>query len=159
VAVFFSFHYQRDAWRVQQVAQMGAVEGQTLLNAQAWESVRRQGDQAIQNWIDKQMAYKTAVVVLIGAETASRRWVAYEIRKAWTEKRALVGIRIHGLGAQDGRRDRSGPNPFAQIQLKNGLTIANYVPIHDPAGDDSHATYSNIRANLQTWVSDAYRRS
>ncbi|WP_353939677.1 TIR domain-containing protein [Micromonospora sp. b486] len=29
------------------------------------------------------MAYKKAVIVLVGQETASRPWVIYEIEKAW----------------------------------------------------------------------------
>jgi hypothetical protein len=31
-SVFFSFYYDRDAWRVQQIINMGAVEGQPILN-------------------------------------------------------------------------------------------------------------------------------
>lgn len=65
----------RDAWRVQQIIQMGALEGQPILNAQQWEAVKRKGDAAIKKWIADQMAYKSAVVVLIGAQTASRPWV------------------------------------------------------------------------------------
>src|SRR5690606_38219031 len=82
-SVFYSFHYDRDAWRVQQIINMGAVEGQTILNAQEWEAVKRQGDSAIQKWIKDQMAYKSAVVVLVGAQTANRPWVRYEIAYAW----------------------------------------------------------------------------
>ena len=46
-SVFYSFHYDRDAWRVQQIIQMGALEGQPILNAQQWEEVKRKGDAAI----------------------------------------------------------------------------------------------------------------
>lgn len=83
MAVFYSFHYERDVHRVQLIRNIGSVEGQKLLNAQEWEAVRQRGTKAIQNWIDEQMKWKTAVVVLIGAETASRRWVKYEIQRAW----------------------------------------------------------------------------
>ncbi len=65
-SVFFSFHYARDAWRVQQVVKMGALEGQPILNPQKWEEVKRRGDQAIKTWIAEQMKYKSAVVVLVG---------------------------------------------------------------------------------------------
>lgn len=34
MAVFYSFHYDLDYWRVQQIMQMGKVEGQTILNSQ-----------------------------------------------------------------------------------------------------------------------------
>ena len=47
-SVFYSFHYDRDAWRVQQIIQMGALEGQPILNAQQWEEVKRKGDAAIE---------------------------------------------------------------------------------------------------------------
>ena len=46
-SVFYSFHYDRDAWRVQQIIQMGALEGQPILKAQEWEEVKRKGDAAI----------------------------------------------------------------------------------------------------------------
>ena len=82
MAVFYSFHYARDVNRVQLIRNIGKIDGQTLLNAQEWEAVRAQGPSAIANWIDTQMKYKTAVVVLIGNETASRPWVQYEIDKA-----------------------------------------------------------------------------
>ena len=71
-SVFYSFHYDRDVHRVQLVRNIDALEGQPVLNAQDWEAVRRQGDQAIEKWIDEQMKYKKAVIVLIGAETANR---------------------------------------------------------------------------------------
>ena len=87
MAVFYSFHYSRDAWRVQQVVNMGALEGQPILNSQEWESIKRQGDRAIEKWIADKMKHKEAVV-LVGSETASRRWVKYEITKAWNDKRA-----------------------------------------------------------------------
>lgn len=46
-SVFYSFHYDNDAWRVQQIINMGALDGQTILNSQDWETVKRQGDAAI----------------------------------------------------------------------------------------------------------------
>jgi hypothetical protein len=71
-SVFFSFHYDRDAWRVQQIINMGALEEQTILSAQEWEEVKRRGKAAIEKWIADQMAYKSAVVVLVGRYTADR---------------------------------------------------------------------------------------
>ena len=110
-SVFYSFHYLRDVHRVQLVRNINALEGQPLLNAQGWESVRRQGDQAIKNWIQKEMAYKKAVIVLIGQETASRPWVKYEIKKAWADRKPLLGVHIHGLSSM-GSVDSLGRSPF-----------------------------------------------
>jgi hypothetical protein len=81
-SIFASFHYGGDADRVQQVLQMGAIAEDSLVTAQEWESVKYRSDTAIKNWIHTQMLRKSAVVVLVGADTASRKWVDYEIRKA-----------------------------------------------------------------------------
>lgn len=158
MAVYYSFHYTRDAWRVQQIVNMGVVEGQPILNAQDWESIKRQGTKAIENWIAEQMKYKTAVVVLAGAETHLRPWVKYEITKAWNEKRPLVGIRIHGLADSNGKTDTAGGNPFAQVKLQSGHTIADYVSLHSPAGGTSSAVYTSIKNNIASWVAGAYKR-
>ena len=77
--VFFSFHFSNDIWRVGQVRNMGIVEGQDLFSDNGWEQVRLKSDDAIKRWIDKEMQMRSCVVVLIGSETADRKWVKYEI--------------------------------------------------------------------------------
>jgi hypothetical protein len=161
-SVFFSFYYRRDNWRVQKVMNIGAIEGQPLLNSQEWEQVKRRGARAVQDWIDKQMAYKRAVVVLVGAETASRPWVKYEISKAWKDKRPLVGIRIHGLSDRSGNTDRAGANPFAQIPAIGGFnrrTLADYVRLYNPSGTTSQQVYADIARNIESWVDGAVKRA
>jgi len=156
MAVFYSFHYKRDAWRVQQIVNIGAVEGQPILNAQEWESIKRRGNKAIEAWIAEQMQYKSAVVVLVGAQTHLRPWVKYEITKAWNDKRPLVGIRIHGLADSNGHTDSSGGNPFAQVGLKFGGSVADHVPLYAPSANTSAAVYASIKSNLSGWVASAY---
>ncbi|MEE2036111.1 TIR domain-containing protein [Nocardiopsis sp. CT-R113] len=149
--VFFSFHYQRDVHRVQLVRQINALEGQPLLNSQTWEEVRRQGSAAIQKWIDDQMAYKKAVIVLVGKETAERPWVKYEIERAWSIKKPLLGVRIHGISSM-GDVDGPGANPFEKADIDGGQ-----VPLFDPTAIglsgkiNSQATYGNISRNLTSW--------
>ncbi len=157
-SVFYSFHYDNDAWRVQQIINMGAVEGQPLLNSQKWEEVMKQGDDAIKKWIDDQMAYKKALVVLIGSETADRSWVDYEIRKAWDAKKPIIGVRIHGLADSSGNTDSSGANPFQKISLKDGTKISDYVKVIAPSGSTSKEVHADIKANLSDWIDQAYAR-
>lgn len=148
-SVFYSFHYERDVNRVQLVRNINALEGQPLLNAQGWEQVRRQGEQAIKNWIHKEMAYKKAVIVLIGQKTATRPWVKYEIEKAWADKKPLLGVRIHGLSSM-GTVDSAGASPFSATSA---------IPVFDPTtltwnGKlDSKATYNKLVENLERWSS------
>lgn len=159
VAVYYCFHYERDSQRVQQILNMGVVEGQPVLNSQAWEKIKEKGDSAIEKWIDEQMKYKTAVVVLIGTKTDTREWVLYEIKKAWNEKRPLLGIRIHGLADLTGATGSLGGNPFAKVDLQNGKTAAASVPIFSPRGSDSKAIYADIKSNLKSWVEQGYKRA
>lgn len=157
-SVFFSFHYDRDAWRVQQVINMGKLDGQPLLSAQRWEEVKRQGERAIKNWIAEQMKHKSVVVVLVGAQTAQRPWVKYEISYAWDNYKPLVGIRINGLAGQDQRTDVQGPNPFKAVSLQGGGTVGDHVPLYTPNGSTSQQVYASINTNLSTWVDNAYKR-
>lgn len=159
MSVFYSFHYEHDAARVQQVMNMGVLDGQPLLNSQDWESVRKQGDAAIKKWINDQMAYKSAVVVLVGAETASRPWVRYEIAKAWDDKRPLVGIRINKLAPLSLDQDPNGANPFSQVTLKDGGTVGDFVTLHTPVGSTGKDVYASISENLKAWADGAYKRS
>lgn len=155
--VFYSFHYERDVNRVQLVRNLNALEGQPLLNAQEWETVRRGGATSIVKWIDDQMSYKRAVVVLIGQETASRPWVKYEIEKAWAAKKPLLGVRIHGLSSF-GVADRAGANPFDVADGPTG------VPIFDPTVSDwrgvidTKATYNALAQNLERWSGQGVTR-
>ncbi len=108
--VFYSFHYQLDNWRVQQIRNIGAIEGQSFLSSNQWEDVAKGGDAAIRAWIDEQMKGKSCNVVLIGSNTAGRRWVNYEFTKAWGDRKGVLGVHIHRL------EDRSGdPRPREPI--------------------------------------------
>lgn len=158
-STFTSFHFDRDFWRVQQVRNMGAIEGNQIISPQSWEDVKRKGKAAIEKWIDDEMNGKSAVVVLVGNQTASRPWVKYEIEKAWNDKRPLVGIRIHGLEDTTGKTDTQGSDPFASIKTTAGVALSTYITLHAPTGSNSKAVYKNISDNLATWVANAYKRS
>jgi hypothetical protein len=114
--VFFSFHFDRDHWRVNQVRNSWVVRGereaQPFLDSAGWEAVKRQGDKAIQNWIDNNLSGKSVTVVLIGAQTYTRQWVKYEMDQSHRLGKGLLGIYINGLKDQNQRTEFRGPNPF-----------------------------------------------
>jgi len=156
---FVSFHYDNDHWRVQQVLKFGAIEGESILPAQKWEEVKEDGDDAVEEWINSEMKYKQAVIVLIGSETASRKFVKYEIKRAWSIKKPLLGIRINGLKDSNGKTSTAGANPFAQFGFSDSeKTYADYVPVYTPSGADSSAVYADIKANIETWIANGYKQ-
>ena len=98
--VFFSFHYKPDNWRAAQIRNSGVVEGDRPVTDNEWESITRLGDAAIQRWIDAQLYGKSCLIVLIGSYTANRKWINYEIAKAWNDGKGVLGIYIHNLKDQ-----------------------------------------------------------
>lgn len=153
--VFYSFYYAEDAWRVSQIRQIGAIEGQRVVTSNEWEQIERQSE-GVKRWIDEQMKGKSCVVVLIGQNTASRPWVKYEIEKGWNDKRGVLGVRIHGLLDYQQRTSLRGPNPFDGLTLNNGKErLSSHVPIFDPAGNNSKEIYASIKEYLGAWIDHA----
>lgn len=154
--VFYSFHYQRDSQRVQQVKNMGVVEGQPLLSSNGWEEVRKGGKAAIQKWIDDELAGKSCVVVLIGAQTAGREWVNYEILKGWNDGKGVLGVHIHKLKDLSGNQDAKGANPFNGFTVGPSKTpMGSIVKTYNPPQATSQAVYDYIKTNLAAWVEEA----
>jgi hypothetical protein len=154
--VFYSFHYELDSWRVSQVKKMGQVEGQPILQSNQWEDVEAGGDAAIQKWIDAQMIGKSCNVVLIGHKTAGRKWVNYELKKAWGDGKGLLGIHIHNLLDSNGQFSVMGSNPFSGFTINDGkVALDSVVPVKNPAGKTSTEVYATIRDNIEAWVEDA----
>jgi len=114
--VFFSFHYERDVWRAGQVRNSWVAkpdrEAAGFWDAAEWEEVKKKGDAAIKEWIDKQLKGTSVTAVLIGAETSTRKYVGYEIEQSFNKGNGLLGIYIHNLKDTDGKTDCKGPNPF-----------------------------------------------
>lgn len=154
IPVFYSFHFTNDVMRVQQIRNIGAIEGNSAVSANEWERIKRSGKAAVQNWIDENMKYKRCVIVLIGSETASRPWVKYEIQRAWNQGKAILGIHIHNIRCARAGTCRKGGNPFDEFTFKNGGKLSEYVPCYDP--DPSHA-YRDIAANISGWIDDAIK--
>ncbi len=154
--VFHSFHFKRDSQRVSQVRNMGVIEGQPVLSSNGWEDVKKGGDPAIKAWIDKQMAGKGCVVVLIGSQTAVRKWVKYEIEKGWNDNKGVVGVYIHNLKNLAGDQDTKGRNPFEDFTLGNSSTkLSSIVKAYDPPYASSKNVYDHIKNNLESWVDEA----
>ncbi|MEX8504771.1 TIR domain-containing protein [Leptothrix ochracea] len=153
--VFYSFHYKPDHWRVSQVRNIGAIEDNKPAKDNDWETVTKGGDQTIEKWIADQMFGRSCVVVLIGAQTAGRKWINHEIDKAWSDKKGVLGIHIHNLKNSDSKTSSKGSNPFDYVTLKNGKKLSSVVKVYDPPGADSTAVYNYIKNNLEKWIEKA----
>lgn len=117
--VFYSFHYKPDVMRVSQVRNIGRLEANRPASDNDWETVTSGKGPAIKKWIAQQMNGRSCTVVLVGQNTANRKWINYEIVKSWDEGMGVVGIHIHGLKNTDGYISKKGENPFDYIGYGN----------------------------------------
>jgi len=153
--VFYSFQYMPDACRASQVRNIGVVEGNAPALDNDWEAVKRGGDAAIQNWINNQLDGRSCTVVLIGKDTADRKWINYEITKSWEDEKGILGIYIHNLKDLDGKQSTKGRNPFDYVRFSNGEKLSRHIKTYDPPYSDSKKVYSYISENLAKWIEEA----
>lgn len=114
--VFFSFHYA-DVMLASQVRNCDQffADRMSFRDWAEWESVRLRSDAAIRDWIEQQLDGTSVTVVLIGAHTATRQWVHYEIIRSVQRGNGLVGIYLNKMRAP--RHLGNGPrghNPFLE---------------------------------------------
>lgn len=115
-SVFFSFHYDRDIMRVQQIKQHYITKGTYtetgFFDGSLEERAKRDGDPVVKKLIDNGLVGSSVLCVLIGKETFTRRWVNYEIFKAIEYGMGVFGIRIHQLKDPKQGADTPGSSPF-----------------------------------------------
>lgn len=154
--VFYSFHYVPDNWRVSQIRSIGQVEENKPVADNKWEEVKKSGEKAIQDWIDVNLQYRSCTVVLVGTNTAGRKWIDYEIEKSWNDGKGIVGIYIHNLKNSNGEQSIKGSNPFSHFTVgENEKELSSIVKCYNPPYSDSKEVYNYIKNNLESWIEEA----
>ncbi|WP_421319672.1 TIR domain-containing protein [Aeromonas veronii] len=129
--VFFSFHYQRDIWRINQIRSIPNITGCAAAgfqDASLWEEAKKKGDANIKKMIDDALNNTTVTVVFIGNQTANRKYIKYEIEQSIARGNGIVGIQIHHLKNQQQETDSPGCTP--KLLEENGFKVYKYVD-HD----------------------------
>ena len=151
--VFYSFHYKRDVQRAAQIRNSHSIADEDeygVIDGVDWEKIEQGGKEAVKKWINEQLRYTSVTAVLIGAETAERDWVDYEIRRSWERGNALVGVRIHNVKNLDGKTDVPGPNPFDNIYFVDDTPLSSICKTYDWVANDGIS-------NLGKWVEEAFQ--
>jgi hypothetical protein len=140
------------------VRNIGAIEGNKPASDNGWETVTKGGDAAIKRWITDQMSGRTCTIVLIGSQTANRKWINHEIIKSWDDRKGVVGIYIHGITDSSDSTSAKGNNPFDYIRYgSSGKMLSSIVKCYDPQGADSKARYNWISSHLSDAVEEAVK--
>jgi hypothetical protein len=132
---------------------MGVIEGNRPVSDNDWETIKRGGAKAIERWILRQLHGRSCTIVLVGANTAGRRWINYEIKHSWNLGKGVVGIHVHKLLDEDGNQSQKGGNPF-DLTIGN-MKLSSIVRLYDPPQATSTYVYNHIQKKLAEWVEEA----
>lgn len=140
---FFSFHYKNDvqrAWVVKNSQVVKNHEDTGFFDSSAFEKAKNEDSESLKRFLRKEMTGSSVVSALIGAETAERRWVRFEIMQAVWDARGLMGIRIHSIGDWQGYPSAVGQNPF---DLLGVYTEDKKIRLIQRSSTDSKWAYTN----------------
>jgi len=158
---FFSFHYKPDATRawvvrnswVTKVSQ-GERDDAGFFDSSVFEAVQRESDDTLKRFLRDGLKNTAVTVVLVGAETALRRWVRYEIFRSFMRGNGLLAIRIHSIAGFNKMPSSKGPNPFDnvafavdgdQVRFKEYMTTG-----WQPAKDVGSMPLSEVSYDLES---------
>jgi hypothetical protein len=112
--VFFSFNYEKDIWRVNQIRNIPNVIGTAragFADASLWEEAKKKGDAVIKKMIDDRLVGTSVTVVCITYGTSVRKWINSEIDKSLERGNGLLGLQIRHLKDRNGQTTSPGATP------------------------------------------------
>jgi hypothetical protein len=152
--VFFSFYYERDVRRIQQVRNSWVVRErgatQPFFDGADFEEAKKRAG-GIQSWIEQQLKGCSVTAVLFGAETYNREWVKYEIKRSHELKMGILAIDIHNVRDPLRGTDAQGRNPLEHYKAGDKLFTSIYRT-YDWIRNDG---YNNIGAGIVLAARDA----
>ena len=80
--VYFSFHFEKDLWRANQVRNCHAIAPQDMegfFDPVEYKKANQKGDEEVKRLIHEKLKDTAVTVVLIGTETKKRPFVEYTI--------------------------------------------------------------------------------
>jgi hypothetical protein len=119
---FFSFHYKPDvtrAWVVRNSWVTKLAQGERddagFFDNSVFEAAQRESDEVLKRFLREGLKNTTVTCVLIGSETALRRWVRYEIFQSFMRGNELLAIRVHAIPGFNKLPSAEGFNPFDSV--------------------------------------------
>lgn len=149
--VFFSFHYNNDVWRANQVRNSWVTQGKEaagFVDSADFEKVEKEGDTAIKKWIDGQLNGTSVTVVLIGSDTSKRPYVQYELQKSYAKGNGIIGVHVHQMKDQKGNTSAKGDTTFGELgkdRQGNPVYFFQIAKVYDYVNDDGYK-------NLGEWI-------
>ncbi len=154
--VFFSFHFEKDIWRVIQIRDKGAFSSVTAkgyADVTGYESIKEEDDSTIKSWIDSNLKYTEITVVLVGTETFNRHWVKYELQESYKMGNGILAIHINNVKDRMGQTCKKGDCSFVEIAKDN---FGNPIYFHELYYEYDWVNDGGYK-NFGMWVEKAAR--
>lgn len=135
---YFAFHFDdvmrvnnvRNAWKIDHP---DAPNMRSFQDSSLWETRKLENEDTLKRLMREGVQYTSAVCVLAGKDTWSRRWVRYEIARAVIDNRGLLTVHLNGLRHHQTRMpDGNGMNPLhfmgvGKLPAMNHLSPPRYA--------------------------------
>lgn len=118
---FFSFCYEDvKNFKVNVVRKSWLLKNSedTFIDGSIWEKEKSKGVSVIKKLIEEGLKKTSATTVLIGDETANRRWVKYEIIKSFEKGNGILGVHINRIRGKDQSISARGLNPLDRLAFQ-----------------------------------------
>ncbi|MDT4012501.1 MULTISPECIES: TIR domain-containing protein [Staphylococcus] len=154
--VYFSFHYDNDISRVMTVRNSGLTKNDKVMgfiDKAEFETIKRNGKIAVQNWIDGQLKGTSVTIVLVGAETLNRPYVQYEILESLKRGNKIIGISIGNIKDLNGYKSTSQSfcKNIGEDEFGNSIWFDDIIQgKYDYIIDDGYN-------NLPRWIDDSFK--
>src|SRR4051812_26517032 len=113
---FFSFHYKPDVSRAWIVRNSWMTkqdrDAAGFFDSSVFESKERESTEVLKRFLREGLSNTSVTCVLVGSETALRRWVRYEIFQSFIRGNGLLAVRIHDNSDLNKLPSTAGANPF-----------------------------------------------
>ncbi|MBL0048861.1 MAG: TIR domain-containing protein [Bacteroidetes bacterium] len=119
--VFFSFAYDdvknfkvnvvRHSWLINK-------NEETFIDGSIWEKDKTKGSIAIMKLIENGLNKTSVTAILIGEETANRRWVNYELIKSFDRGNGILGVYINRIRGKQQAISARGLNPLDRLAFQ-----------------------------------------
>ena len=121
--VYFSFHYDDVTdFRVNVVRNSRALlntnNTNTFIDKSLWEEAAKKDFKSLEKLISEGLKGCSVTAILVGLETAERRWVKFEIVKSFTEGKGIFVTHINRIKTRsESKITRKGNNPLERLKV------------------------------------------
>jgi hypothetical protein len=120
--VYLAFDPLRDKGRAKDVAtalEVGGCRVHAVWDEDLSNSLLGTGKSSrdTKSRIRSELKGRGVTMVLIGRDTAAKRWIQFAIRESLKRGHALVGVYVHGMPDEHGAMDLQGKNPLDRVLI------------------------------------------